>query len=257
MLRGVAVVMMVAFHACFDLTYFGFAHFRMLEDPFWTTWRTVIVSCFVFLAGVSQSLSLTSSQRGFYTRLAQVGGCAALVSLVTLGLFGTRWIYFGVLHFFALAAVLTRPVLSRPAVLVWGGLGLLVLAQGLSSPVMDPRTLNWIGLAAHKPFTEDYAPLIPWLGVYWLGAWFQQRFPHWADTPSQLLQPAHPSIPSQPSIPAQPARPSQPAQPAQPARPSITPKTLLSLLGRHGLLVYMLHQPLLFGVMALASVMKI
>ncbi len=216
-LRGVAILMMVAFHTCYDLTHFGYAHFRMLEDPFWTTWRTLIVSCFVFLAGASQQLSLAGSQRSFYTRLAQVGGCAVLVSLVTLALFGTRWIYFGVLHFFTLAALLTRPVLSRPAILGWGGVGLLLLAQVLASPLMDSRPLNWIGLAAHKPATEDYAPLVPWLGLYWLGAWLQLRFPHWSG-----------------------------AQALTSARPT----RLFALLGRHALLIYMLHQPLLFGLMS-------
>ncbi len=211
--------MMVTFHGCYDLTYFGYAHFRMLEDPFWTTWRTVIVSCFVFLAGVSQQLSLAGSQRSFYTRLAQVGGCAVVVSLVTLALFGSRWIYFGVLHFFTLAALLTRPVLSRPAILGWGGVALLALSQSIASPSMDARMLNWIGLAAHKPATEDYAPLLPWLGLYWVGAWFQCQFPGWIQGRS---------------------------------RTSPHPMPWLPLLGRHALLVYMLHQPLLFGVLALS-----
>lgn len=216
-LRGLAILMMVSFHACYDLNHFGYAHFRMLEDPFWTTWRTLIVSCFVGLAGASQQLSRAGSQRGFYTRTAQLAGSAALVSAVTRVLFASRWIYFGVLHFFTLAALLTRPWLSRPALLGWGGLCLLGLSFSVASPVMDARTLNWIGLAAHKPATEDYAPLLPWLGWYWLGAWFQQRFPQWSNA---LLRSGFP------------------------ARP------WLALLGRHSLLIYLLHQPLLFGLLA-------
>ncbi len=31
------------------------------------------------------------------------------------------------------------------------------------------RALNWLGLITRKPVTEDYVPLLPWLGVVWWG----------------------------------------------------------------------------------------
>ena len=31
------------------------------------------------------------------------------------------------------------------------------------------KGLNWLGLVARKPFTEDYVPVFPWLGVMWWG----------------------------------------------------------------------------------------
>lgn len=44
---------------------------------------------------------------------------------------------------------------------------------------MEPRWLNWLGLAAVKPATEDYVPLLPWFGVVlWgmvAGAWLAAR----------------------------------------------------------------------------------
>jgi uncharacterized membrane protein len=35
--------------------------------------------------------------------------------------------------------------------------------------VFDNRWLNWTGLVTRKPVTEDYVPVLPWLGVLLLG----------------------------------------------------------------------------------------
>ncbi len=218
--------MMVAFHGCYDLTYFGYAHFRMLEHPFWIGWRTLIVGSFVFLAGVSLTLSRTGSQRSATTRLLQLAGCAALVSGTTAVLFGARWIYFGVLHFFTVATLLTRPLLRHTVFLGAAGLVLFVLGWTVGLDAMNPRGLNWLGFASLKPQTEDYAPLAPWLGLLWLGAWAAARFPG-------LAGPARSATP--PRTPTLTQRFSQATQ----------------YLGRHSLTVYMVHQPLLFGILFL------
>ncbi|MHB8353407.1 MAG: DUF1624 domain-containing protein [Burkholderiales bacterium] len=219
LLRGAAVLMMVAFHGCYDLTYFGYAHFRMLDNPAWMLWRSVIVGSFVFLAGVSLSLSRAGSQRSTTTRLLQLGGCALLVSGATAMLFGPRWIYFGVLHFFVVATLLTRPLLRHATFLGSAGLVIFVLGWMVGWDAMNPRWLNWVGLATQKPQTEDYAPLIPWLGLLWLGVWATQRHPALTG----------PTVISNPS----------------------SARRALQFLGRHSLTVYMVHQPLLFGLLFL------
>ena len=213
-------MMMVAYHGCYDLTYFGYAHFHMLEDPLWMLWRNVIVGSFVFLAGVSLSLSRAGSQRSAGARLLQLSACALLVSAATAVLFGPRWIYFGVLHFFVVATLLTRPLLRHATFLGSAGLAIFVLGWSVGWDALDARWINWVGLAAQKPQTEDYAPLIPWLGLLWLGVWAEQRFPALAG-PATRLSPG-------------------------PALPRAT-----QFLGRHSLVVYMVHQPLLFGLLFL------
>lgn len=35
--------------------------------------------------------------------------------------------------------------------------------------VFNSRWLNWLGLITRKPVTEDYVPVLPWLGVMWWG----------------------------------------------------------------------------------------
>ncbi len=214
--RGIAIVMMVMFHACYDLTFFGFARFRMLEDPFWLGWRTVIVSSFVFVSGYSLFLSRSGSRRNLRIRLVQLGGCAMLVSLVSAVLFASRWIYFGVLHFFFLSQWLTRPLLKHVRFLGPAGLVLFIAGWLPGFDFMNPRWLNWIGLASQKPFTEDYAPLIPWVGLFWMGTWAGCYLPALAGPAAGIAS---------------------------------SSGGLLQTLGRHSLLVYMVHQPLLFGLM--------
>jgi uncharacterized membrane protein len=174
-LRGAAVVWMAAFHFCFDLNYFRLL--RPLQaftrDPFWTTQRACIVTLFVFCAGLSQAVAWQAGQGWprFWQRWAQVAACALLVSAGSALLFPHSYIYFGVLH--GLAAML---VLARWAVPLRGGLwglwGLwltgalcLSLPALVQHPFFDTRATNWVGLVTRKPVTEDYVPVLPWLGV--------------------------------------------------------------------------------------------
>jgi uncharacterized membrane protein len=51
------------------------------------------------------------------------------------------------------------------------GMALAALAAPwvVQHPVFDNRWLNGVGLVTVKPVTEDYAPLLPWMGMVWLG----------------------------------------------------------------------------------------
>jgi uncharacterized membrane protein len=93
----------------------------------------------------------------------------------------------------------------------------LLLPQFVQHEFFNSRALDWTGLVTRKPITEDYVPLLPWLGVMWwgmaLGQTLLARRPLWL---AGLLPPS-----------------------AQP----------LALLGRWSLSFYMLHQPLLIGLL--------
>jgi uncharacterized membrane protein len=220
-LRGAAIVWMAAFHFCFDLN-----HFRLLtpfqaftRDPFWTTQRACIVTLFVFCAGLSQAVALHAGQGWprFWKRWLQVAACALMVSAGSALMFPQSYIYFGVLHGLAVMLVLTR--LAAPLGLVLWPLGALCLALPLwvQHPFFDGRLTNWVGLVTHKPITEDYAPVLPWLGVMlWgmaAGQWLLSLRP-------ALLAGALPGV-------------------MQP----------LAMLGRWSLSFYMVHQPVLLGVL--------
>ena len=229
-LRGLAMVWMTVFHFCFDLNHFGFLRQDFYNDPFWTWQRTAIVSLFLFCAGVGQAIAVHQGQRWarFGRRWAQVAGAALLVTAGSWLMFPNSVIYFGVLHGLALMLLIARATAGWGARLWW--LGALAIASAFVMPAVvsalgatelfNGRLLNWLGWITRKPITEDYVPLLPWLGVVWWGVaagrWLLQRQSSW-------LQHALP-----------------------------VPGRALASLGRWSLSYYLLHQPVLIGLLTLA-----
>ena len=220
-LRGGAIVWMALFHFGFDLNHFGLLDppQNFHRDPLWTTQRTCIVSLFLFCAGLGQAVALNGAQGWprFWRRWAQVAGCAVLVSAGSALMFPRSWISFGVLHGVAVMLIMCR-VAAPLRGWLWplGGLA-LVLPHLVQHPFFDTLATNWVGLVTRKPITEDYVPALPWLGVMLWGLAAGQ----W------LLAHRHGVLAGSVASPLQP----------------------LALLGRWSLSFYMLHQPVLIGVM--------
>jgi uncharacterized membrane protein len=219
MARGFAVFLMVGFHLVFDLAYFGVVQQDFSNDPFWLGARTLIVTLFLGISGVSLHLGANGgvNRRRVGRRLLLLSCAAGLVSLGTFAVFPESWVRFGVLHFLALAGVLGLAfVRLHCAVNLVLGVGVILIGIMFSHHVFDQPWLHWIGLMTHKPRTEDYVPLIPWFGVVLLGL-----------SAGRFVYPSHAL-----------------------SRMGSTPHPLgvLALIGRHSLAIYLLHQPLLFGV---------
>jgi len=226
-LRGFAIVWMALFHFAFDLNHFGYIDppQRFLSDPLWTTQRTAIVSLFLFCAGFGQALALQAGQSWprFWRRWAQVAVCALLVSAGSALMFPKSWIFFGVLHGIAAMLIVVR-LTGRWGAWLWPlGLAALLLPPLAAHPVFDHPALLWLGLAPRKPVTEDWVPLLPWLGVMWWGCaagqWVARRRLGWVTGPlAAALAP-------------------------------------LARLGRWSLSFYMLHQPVLIGLILAARML--
>ncbi|MBS3998694.1 MAG: DUF1624 domain-containing protein [Hydrogenophaga sp.] len=234
LLRAFAMLWMTAYHFSFDLNHFGLIAQDFYRDPFWTTQRSAIVSLFLFTAGLSQAVALQQGQSAgrFWRRWVQVAGAALLVTAGSLLMFPRSFITFGVLHGIAVMLIVVRLTAG------WGAwrwpLGALALAAPLLGPaamaawpaleVLNGRWLNWIGFMNRLPITEDYVPLLPWLGVMWwgmaAGQWTLRHRPHWLGTPG--------------------------------ARAGSFKRALV-LLGRWSLSYYLLHQPVLLGLIWLAT----
>jgi len=217
---------MAVFHFFFDASYFGFTQQDFKRDPFWLVQRTSILSLFLFCAGMGLAVALHQGQswHRFGRRMAQVAGCAVLVTIGSRLMFPKSFIYFGVLHGIVVMLVLVR--LASPLGPWLWPLGALAMAlpRLVSHPFFDTPWTNWVGLVTRKPVTEDYVPVLPWIGVMaWglaAGRWLLQQ------TPERLRDP----LPS-----------------------SIAP---LAVLGRWSLSFYMLHQPVLIGALLLATVLS-
>lgn len=220
------MVWMTLFHFSFDLSHYGLLTGQnFYTEVFWTAQRTAIVSLFLLCAGMGQGLA-HEQQLGwsrFFGRWWRIVACAALVSAGSWWMFPRSWISFGVLHGIAVMLVVVRliapPLLARGA----GGLGALLMLGALAlalprwihHPMFDSRWTNWTGLVTRLPLTEDYVPVLPWLGVLlWgvaAGTWVLRQRPAW-------MAGGLPGL----------------------ARP-------LAVLGGWSLSFYMLHQPVLIG----------
>ncbi len=217
-LRAVAIVWMAVFHFSFDLAHYRLTRQNFYTDPFWTVQRTCIVSLFLFCAGIGQAVAHDQHQRWgrFWRRWAQVAGCALLVTLGSWFMFGNRFISFGVLHAIAVMLIVARLTAGWGAWLWPAGAVAIALDRFVAHPFFDSRLTNWIGLMTHKPATEDYVPLLPWIGVLWwglaAGQWVLRHRRGWLTGP--------------------------------------LPRALgpMAVLGRWSLTFYMLHQPVLIGL---------
>ena len=235
-LRGTAVLWMTFFHLAFDLNHFGFIRENFYQDPLWTVQRTCILSLFLLCAGFGQAIAVHSGQTWsrFWRRWLQIAACAVAVSLGSALMFPNSWIYFGVLHGLAVMLLVCRATAAWGRWLWPAGLGMVLL--GVFAPEVhawlpftdawDLKTLNWLGLISHKPITEDYVPVLPWLGVMWWGMasgqWALARR-GWMDHLNQTT--------------------------------SALPKPL-SWLGRWSLSWYMLHQPVLIGLLTVVGFLR-
>jgi uncharacterized membrane protein len=220
-LRGLALCLMFVYHFAFDLRFYGVLAADFESDPFWLGFRALIVSAFMALVGVSLVLAhrAGATRAHFWKRIGIIAACALAVSVGSWIVFPRSFIYFGILHGIAVASVLAWPFVDRPRTAF--AIGCIVIAAGLawSHPAFDARALSGIGFTTTKPATEDYVPLAPWGGIVFVGI----ALGHLLD------QGAFRAIVRSAAVPAP-----------------------LRWLGRHSLAVYMVHQPILLGLLWLA-----
>ena len=234
-LRGAAMLWMTVFHFSFDLNQFGYVAQNFYTDPFWTTQRTLIVSLFLACAGMGQALAVAAGQSWvrFWRRWAQVAGCALLVTAGSWLMYPQTFIYFGVLHGMAAMLLLARLTVGWGRGLWPAGASVIAIyfiapyaITTLASPrlvdLLNSPSLNWLGLITVKPVTEDYVPLLPWLGLMWWGGAAGNGL-------GAALKAGH--------VTGQ-------------VRPVFQP---LVRLGRWSLSYYMVHQPVMIGALMLIA----
>ena len=216
--RGLALVAMAAYHACWDLNYYGLITVGIGEDPVWISAQRTILTAFLLLAGAGLTLGHSEGirWRAFWRREAVLITAAAAVSLGTWFVFQDYFAYFGVLHMIALGSLLCLPFVRAP---LWAGILVAIVVLALpalySSDLFDPRWLNWIGFFRLTPETADLVPVFPWFGVMLIGV-----------LAMRLLR-------------------TVPAFGWSSTNPLVRG---LAFAGRWSLIVYLIHQPILFGI---------
>lgn len=216
--RTVALLGMAVFHYAHDLAAVGLIDPDTTRTGGWAVFARLIAGTFLFLSGVSFTLAHGSGVKAhaWARRLLVIVAAAALVSAATYAAFPARFIYFGILHAIAAASVIGLAFLRAPAWLVAGAALAITLADAFVGPTLFASPwLAWTGLSAAVRPTLDYIPLVPWLAVFLTGMAFAKAVP-----PARL----------------------------EPRWPPSLPMRRLSWPGRHSLAVYLVHQPVLFGL---------
>lgn len=228
LLRTLAIVMMVTYHAVYDLAFF----YHVDLDPFSGKWLLLARSTailFLLLVGISFVISWDRTRTRLPTeaRRAKVGArkylkrglwvlsCGLLITIATYLWDPETYIRFGILHLIGVSVMLL-PLFRRFR--EWNILiAIPIIIFGIS---IDHYSLFTIHSSLFLPFgfppphftTLDYFPLFPWFGVVLIGL-----------TLGDFLY----------------------IRPKRIPRPTNTFLNILSWPGKHALVIYLVHQPIL------------
>ena len=218
--RGYAIFLMVTFHFSFDLNNFHIVTLDLKHDLFWHYFRYLIVSMFVFSAGISLFLAHQNgiNFKKVTKRVLILTAASLLVSIGSYTQFPKTWIYFGILHFFLFSSLFGLLFLRLPKVSLLIGFGIII---GYNFGVLHMHWLyDTLKYPLHLPlhYTEDLANIIPWFGVFLLGISFASYKLHYKIFDNTFFN-------TQDSV-----------------------NRYFSFAGQHSLLIYLTHQPILFAL---------
>ena len=221
-IRGFAILLMFIYHFSYDLNYFNFARLNFATGDFWLNFRVLIITLFLTIMGISLYLANYRglNKKHFLRRLTLLIVYSILVSISSWVMFPTAMIFFGILHFIAVASVLGLLFIRFGLMNLFFGLALIIIGQTIEHPVFDHSYLRWFGLMTTLPITVDYVPLLPWFGVVLIGIYM-----------GEILS----------------QRPPESFFRSWKSNDPIS--HILALGGRHSLHIYMLHQPLFLGIL--------
>ena len=234
-LRGLAIILVIGYHLLYDLgNYLGIPRFlgwsTNLSTVAWTIAQHFFAGLFVLLSGTSSTLTRSNIRRGL--RLLAVAFALTLgtyLIAVWLHFFDPAdTIIFGILHCLAVSMLLYGAVFKKVSAAANALCGVAVMGLAALLPIVGKAfsiRSNWMipfGLPSQSFSSLDYFPLIPWFGVFLIGVALGKSV--YASKRSLL--------------------------------PWRMPRTFVNFAGRHSLIIYIAHQPVIMGVFYLLGLMR-
>jgi len=235
--RGLVLISMIAYHTVWDMVYIFGEKWGWYKSDLAYLWQQSICWSFILLSGFCWSFGKVKWKRGLTVFIAGL-----VISVVTMLVMPQNRILFGVLTLLGSCILLMIP-LERALKHVKPEIGLVIsfviflfvrhindgyLGFGEWKLVKLPEALysnlfmTYLGFTEASFFSTDYFSLLPWC-FFFITGYFLYRF--FAER--QLLQHLHKGK-----------------------------NQVLERLGKHSLIVYMLHQPLVYGVLYLVYMIE-
>ena len=221
--RGIALIAMTIFHFGFDLELFGLREPGYISQPHWKYFARVIASSFLFLAGFSLYIAHASEIKWSSWRIRMIKIVAAAILMTVATFFATpdQYIFFGILHAIAFASVAGLLFFNLP----WFLIMMIAIAvfttryyEGLE--ILNAPLWFWTGLQQTIPNSSDYVPVFPWFSAPLMGIAFAKL----------AMQSNWLVILSKPQLNDRLSK-------------------LVKFLGRNSLVYYLLHQPVMIGIL--------
>ncbi len=228
--RGIAVVMMIIFHFLWDLNFFGIIQ-QPLYIGFWGIFQKITAITFLLLVGICLTISYnnavaekTNYKTKFLKRGLWIFGLGMLITLMTFVFVPQGTIIFGVLHLIGISIILSILFVKLRYLSALLGIAFIAIGIYLQSLIFNFPWLVWLGFLFQGFYTFDYYPLLPWFGIVLLGIFI-----------GNLLYKNAKRI----------------ASIQYKTKPLFTNK--LEWLGRHSLVIYFIHQPVLIAFLLAAQ----
>lgn len=233
--RGFAILNMALFHFLFDLKYFGIhpsvERVRSWPEFFWSNYSTGISAAFLSLVGIAATVRASqlgsANLKTFLSPAKRVLTGALIVTAISFIFNPELPIFFGILHCIGLSLLLLPLYLKLGRWNLLLGSLMLPIGHWMNNQPVHFKTLVWFGLKPTPMPMGDYYPLLPWSGLILIGIGFSFLFEL---SKKENLLPQnwkHSSL----------------------ARS-------LSFLGRHSLLIYLIHQPIILVLTSLVGLTR-
>ncbi len=163
-IRGLAIIGVVIYHFMFDLRLVGFITLDVTTAPIWVAFARILSGTFLTLVGVGLVFSHLGgiNWQRFWRRFAIIFISAIAISIATYFAFAQMFVYFGILHAIAIFSLLALPFLRAPIWLVFiTAIFIFTLPFWYSSPLFNERVFSFIGLWQIPPITGDLVPIFP------------------------------------------------------------------------------------------------
>jgi len=169
-LRAIAILMMITFHVLFllnDSTIYDIN----VHSGFWWWFARVTAGTFIFVVGISLSISFSKSPqiRRFLLRGLKLFALGLAVTLITWTTLKDKYVLFGILHFIGITIIIGYFFIRFRFLILALGAVCIVAGVYLHGLRFSFGWLLWLGLLPKGYFPADYFPLLPWLGIAFLG----------------------------------------------------------------------------------------